>query len=103
MLRCGAFVALALPAVALTACAGASAPARRDASSRKDASPAAASSQQLAARWIDSAGVTLVGPKVAGGTLVLLGGRRAVVTNSGTMCPESYRSPEPLLEIIEVP
>jgi hypothetical protein len=55
------------------------------------------------ARWIDASGATAVGPAAAGGTLVLLGGRRAIVGATGSVRPEATPSPEPLLELIEVP
>jgi hypothetical protein len=57
----------------------------------------------LPARWIQSGGATSVGPAVPGGTLVLLGGRRAVVHPDGTLEGERAPAPEPLAEIAEVP
>lgn len=55
------------------------------------------------ARWIDSSGATLKGPSIPGGTLVLLGGRRALVAKDGTTKVETAPTPEGLLSIIEVP
>lgn len=55
------------------------------------------------ARWIDSSGATLKGPSLPGGTLVLLGGRRALVAKDGTTKIETVPTPEGLLAIIEVP
>jgi hypothetical protein len=57
----------------------------------------------LPARWVESGGATLIGPEVAGGTLVLLGGRRALVRADGSLETERAAAPEPLLEIVEVP
>lgn len=55
------------------------------------------------ARWVDSSGATLKGPTLAGGTLVLLGGRRALVAKDGSTKVETAPAPEGLLGIIEVP
>jgi len=57
----------------------------------------------LSARWVESGGATLVGPTVGDGTLVLLGGRRALVGRDGALRNEAVPCPEPLLELIEVP
>ncbi|MEO5725970.1 MAG: hypothetical protein ABI134_14835, partial [Byssovorax sp.] len=57
----------------------------------------------LAARWVESGGATLVGPSVGDGTLVLLGGRRALVGRDGSLRNETVPSPEPLLEILSIP
>jgi hypothetical protein len=57
----------------------------------------------LAARWVDSTGTTLVGPSVANGTLLLLGGRRAVLHADGSLETEKAPTAEPLAEIVEVP
>ena len=56
-----------------------------------------------AARWVESGGATLIGPSVGDGTLVLLGGRRALVGRDGSIRNETVASPEPLLELLEVP
>ncbi len=64
--------------------------------------PPAAATPLLAARWIDAGGATLVGPKVAAGTLVLLGGRRALVDASGVKVEEAS-GPEPLWDVVDVP
>ncbi len=55
------------------------------------------------AQWFDSSGSTLKGPALPGGTLVLLGGRRALVAKDGTTKVEKVPTPEGLLSIIEVP
>ena len=57
----------------------------------------------LPARWVESGGVTVIGPTLPGGTLVLLGGRRALVRADGTLATERAPAPEPLMEIVEVP
>jgi hypothetical protein len=55
------------------------------------------------ARWVESGGATVIGPVLESGTLVLVGGRRALVTRDGTLRPETTPAPEPLQEIVEVP
>jgi hypothetical protein len=71
---------------------------------RPDASPAAvATPPPLAARWVRGGGATAVGPAVSGGTMVLLGGRRALVKGDGAVRPETVSAPEPLLDLLEVP
>ncbi|XXY53069.1 hypothetical protein WME91_18240 [Sorangium sp. So ce269] len=93
-----------LLALSLSACAGAGpadAPSRPPSSGRP-AAPANAPSA-APARWVDSSGATAIGPAVGGGTLVLLGGRRAVVSARGEVQIEAAPSAEPLLELIEVP
>ncbi|MFO0762779.1 MAG: hypothetical protein U0359_40455 [Byssovorax sp.] len=55
------------------------------------------------ARWVESGGATLIGPRVGDATLVLLGGRRALVGADGAVKIERTPGPEPLLELIEVP
>lgn len=57
----------------------------------------------FAARWVESGGATLVGPTVGDATLVLLGGRRALVGRDGALRNEAVPCPEPLLELIEIP
>lgn len=47
-------------------------------------------------RWITSGGATIIGPELPEGTLVLLGGRRAILHQDGTLEPEKTPSPEPL-------
>jgi hypothetical protein len=49
--------------------------------------------------WIHVGGATLVGPPVEGGTLVLMGGRRAIVTPAGEVLPERVRCPEALTSV----
>src|SRR4051794_37101264 len=56
-----------------------------------------------AARWVETGGATVVGPTLDAGTLVLLGGRRALVLPNGSLENEKAPSPEPIREIIEVP
>ncbi len=54
-------------------------------------------------RWSSAGGATEVGPKVEAGTLLLIGGRRAIVSKDGTVKGETVASPEPLEEVVEVP
>lgn len=56
-----------------------------------------------AARWVESGGATLVGPRFAKGTLVLIGGRRALVSDDGSMEAEKAPLHEPLEDLIVVP
>lgn len=65
--------------------------------------PPAPPATVTAARWVESGGATLIGPAVSEGTLVLLGGRRALVGPDGALHNETVASPEPLLELISVP
>jgi hypothetical protein len=53
-------------------------------------------------RWITSGGATIIGPELPGGTLVLLGGRRALLHRDGTLEPEKTPSPEPLFGVVLV-
>jgi hypothetical protein len=55
------------------------------------------------ARWLRISGATMIGPEVPGGTLVLLGGRRAIVALDGTVREELAPLPQPLVDIVEVP
>jgi hypothetical protein len=57
----------------------------------------------LTARWVESGGATVVGPAVSGGTVVLLGGRRALLRGDGSLETEKASAPEVLVEIAEVP
>ena len=66
-------------------------------------SPLAPAPPPLAARWVESGGATSIGPELSGGTLVLLGGRRALVRADGSLETEKASAPEPLMELIEVP
>ncbi|HVK68954.1 MAG TPA: hypothetical protein VM694_31070 [Polyangium sp.] len=54
-------------------------------------------------RWSSAGGATEVGPKLDAGTLVLVGGRRALVGKDGSVKAETVPSPEPLEEVVEVP
>ena len=55
------------------------------------------------ARWVLTGGATRVGPQLARGTLVLLGGRRALVRTDGGVESEVAPAPEPLDGIVLVP
>lgn len=69
-----------------------------------EASPApAAPPAPMPARWVDSGGATAIGPKVARGRLVLLGGRRAVVLPDGSVETAAVATSEPLQEMTLVP
>ncbi|MRG97945.1 hypothetical protein [Polyangium spumosum] len=54
-------------------------------------------------RWSIAGGATELGPRLASGTLVLIGGRRAIVGKDGAVQAETVASPEPLEEVVEVP
>jgi hypothetical protein len=57
----------------------------------------------VTARWVESGGATQIGPTLGDETLVLLGGRRALVGRDGSLRNETVPSPEPLLEILAIP
>jgi hypothetical protein len=67
------------------------------------AAPSVTVAPPLPARWVESGGATLIGPELPGGTLVLLGGRRALVLADGALTVEKTAAPEPLQEIVAVP
>ncbi|WP_437671074.1 hypothetical protein [Sorangium sp. So ce131] len=92
-----------LAALALAGCG--SAPPRATPGERRAPAPPAGSPPPDAApaRWIDASGATAVGPRVAGGTIALLGGRRVLVADDGAVRPETAPCPEPLLELAVVP
>jgi hypothetical protein len=52
---------------------------------------------------VSSAGATRLGPKTAGGTFLLLGGRRALLLPDGSLRGEAAPTPEPIVELAEVP
>jgi hypothetical protein len=91
-----------LAALVVTGCAGAPTPPVLHVAEPVEAPPAPPT-PTLAARWVESGGATLVGPTVGDATLVLLGGRRALVGPDGALRNEAVPCPEPLLELIEVP
>jgi hypothetical protein len=89
-------------AATLAACSGA--PAPPPPTLHLDAvTPPTAALLPLAARWVESNGCTFVGPVLPGGTLVLLGGRRALVHADGSLETEKAPAPEPLCGLVEVP
>jgi hypothetical protein len=55
------------------------------------------------ARWIENSGATLLGPALAEGSLLLLGGRRALVAKASGVHFEEGPSPEPLEDVILIP
>ena len=55
------------------------------------------------ARWVETGSYNAVGPATSQGTLVLLGGRRAVVAPDGSLRTASGATPEPIVEYLEVP
>jgi hypothetical protein len=65
--------------------------------------PVAPPAPAAAARWVESGGATLIGPTVSDGTLVLLGGRRALVARDGSLRNEVVAAPEPLIELLTIP
>jgi hypothetical protein len=85
----------------LSACAGAPPAPPQGSSHPSVASPAPP--PLLPSRWIEQSGATLLGPRIERGTLVLLGGRRALVGDDGNASVEKAPSPEPLEEIVAVP
>jgi hypothetical protein len=91
-----------LATLVLAGCAGAAPAAPIHVVARVDPLPAPPP-PVAAARWVESGGATLIGPVVSEGTLVLLGGRRAIVAPDGSLRNETVASPEPLVEIITVP
>nr|AYM52626.1 hypothetical protein [Aetherobacter sp.] len=91
-----------IAALFASGCAGAKPPPLPPAIKDLDA-PLVAADPVPPARWVESGGATLIGPSVGDGTLVLLGGRRALVQRDGSIRNETVPSPEPLLELLEVP
>jgi hypothetical protein len=83
-------------------CAGAKPPPAPLAVAKMDV-PAVALAPVPAARWVESGGATLIGPSVGDAVLVLLGGRRALVSRDGSIRNEAAPSPEPLLELLAIP
>jgi hypothetical protein len=55
------------------------------------------------ARWLPGGGATLIGPRLPQGTLVLLGGRRALLRDDGALETERAVAPEPLEGLVLVP
>lgn len=88
---------------AAAACSGAAPPPPRPPAKVAEMPPPAPPPPPPPARWVDSSGATAVGPEVEGGTLVLLGGRRAIVAADGSVRAATAPEPEPLREVIEVP
>ncbi|WP_437903346.1 hypothetical protein WME95_33045 [Sorangium sp. So ce327] len=91
-----------LAALALARCGGAPprpAPQERGAPAAARPPPPA----PVPARWVDASGATAIGPRVAGGTLALVGGQRVLVGADGAARPESAACPEPLIELVLVP
>lgn len=91
----------AIVALFLGGCAAAPAPTPIHVAERVD--PPAPPPPVAAARWVESGGATLVGPTRSDGTLVLLGGRRALVASDGSLRNETVAAPEPLIELVEIP
>src|SRR5262245_40317140 len=56
-----------------------------------------------APRWILSRGPSRVGGETIAGTLVILGGRRAILAADGSVRSESAAISEPVYEVVEVP
>ncbi|WP_437523067.1 hypothetical protein WME79_33245 [Sorangium sp. So ce726] len=91
-----------LAALALARCGGV--PPR--AAPQERGAPAAALPPPPApvpARWVDASGATTIGPRVAGGTIALVGGQRVLVGADGAARPETAACPEPLIELVLVP
>ncbi|WP_437752953.1 hypothetical protein [Sorangium sp. So ce1389] len=95
--------AVLLAALALARCGGAP-PRSAPGEGRAPAgTPPPPSPEALRARWVDASGATAIGPRVPGGTIALLGGRRVLVASDGAARPETAPCPEPLLELALVP
>ncbi|MGK3978896.1 hypothetical protein WMF38_45165 [Sorangium sp. So ce118] len=95
--------AVFLAALALARCGGAP-PRSAPGEGRAPAgTPPPPSPEPLRARWVDASGATAIGPRVPGGTIALLGGRRVLVASDGAARPETAPCPEPLLELALVP
>ncbi|WP_437596731.1 hypothetical protein WMF28_29635 [Sorangium sp. So ce590] len=93
-----------LAALALARCGGAPPrPAPQEGRAPASAHPPRPAPELLRARWVDASGATTVGPRVAGGTMALLGGRRFLVGSDGAARPETAACPEPLIELVLVP
>ncbi|MFT3765800.1 MAG: hypothetical protein QM820_09815 [Minicystis sp.] len=93
-----------VPVLVCAAASCAEAPPPPPAPVRLDApAPTAAVPPPAPARWVESGGVTMIGPQVARGTLVLLGGRRALVLADGAVEMEKATVPEPLQDVLLVP
>ena len=79
------------------------APLPRPSPPHADAPPLAPVALPAPARWVESRGATAIGPTLPSGTLVLLGGRRAIVGADGAVQMEGAPAAEALDEIVEVP
>src|SRR5262249_22349226 len=55
------------------------------------------------ARWVDARGATEIAAELPGGTLVLVGGRRALVTRAGAVIAARAPRAEPLEQLVAVP
>ncbi|WP_437586682.1 hypothetical protein [Sorangium sp. So ce1000] len=91
-----------LAALALAGCGGAPprpAPQERRAPTAALPPPPA----PVPARWVDASGATAIGPRVAGGTIALVGGQRVLVGADGAARAETGACPEPLIELVLVP
>ncbi|WP_437303690.1 hypothetical protein [Sorangium sp. So ce388] len=99
----GRRAAVLLAALALARCGGAPPRAAPGEGRAPASAPPPPSPEPLRARWVDASGVTAIGPRVPGGTIALLGGRRVLVASDGAARPETAPCPEPLLELALVP
>jgi hypothetical protein len=67
-------------------------------------SPPPSPQPPLPARWVDSTwNSNQLGPTIPGGTLVVVGGKRAILTKDGVLRAEQIRAPEPIRQLITVP
>jgi hypothetical protein len=98
------FLVLSLLGASAAACASAPPPKPKPIAKPQPVAKAPPPPPPLApSRWARAGGATTMGPAVEGGTLVLVGGRRALVAKDGSVRAETEPSPELLHEIIEVP
>ena len=68
----------------------------------KPAAPDGPSFEGVPARWLESSGAASLGPELAEGTMLLLGGRRAIASKAGVVA-ERAAAPEPLHSLALVP
>jgi hypothetical protein len=90
-------------AAVLAACAPAAPVTKAPPPAARPEEPARATAPLAPARWLTSEGTTSVGPRVNGGRLVLVGGRRALVARDGSVEAERAPAVEALIDVVEVP
>ena len=92
--------ALALLVVSFPGCAKKSPPPPAVIATASASSvPTTATASVFEARWLQTGGATKIGAVLSEGTLVLMGGRRALVRADGSVVPEKAAAPEPLANL----